>query len=104
MVKRPTGGYDGRGVWVAPDRGAAARVLADVGEVLVEPLLRCDHELAVVVARSTTGEVVSYPAVETVQREGQCDEAFVPATTSENLDEAARALASASRERSASSG
>lgn len=94
VLKAPTGTYDGRGVWSAPDRAAAAAAHAEVdGPLLAEPLLPLDRELAVLVARSVSGEAVAYPAVETVQRHGRCDEVLLPASVSPGLEAAARALA-----------
>ncbi len=98
ILKRPTGGYDGRGVWVASDLADASRVLKqdrDMGaiELLVEPLVMFRHELSVLVVRSASGEVVAYPPVETVQRNGQCAEVFVPASVSELRHTQSRHLA-----------
>ncbi len=45
------------------------------------------------VVRSTTGETVAYPPVETVQRDGQCAEVFVPASVPEIRNAQARSLA-----------
>lgn len=94
VLKRPSGGYDGRGVWVAGDRRSAGAVLDAVGSVLAEPHLGFEHELSVLVARSASGELVAYPPVETVQRDGQCDEAFVPPAVRAEVAVRARALAS----------
>jgi 5-(carboxyamino)imidazole ribonucleotide synthase len=94
VLKAPTGGYDGRGVWMATSSAEARRVLAKVGgELLVEPTIAFRHELSVLVVRSTTGETVAYPPVETVQRDGQCAEVFVPAAVPEIRNAQARSLA-----------
>lgn len=93
VVKRRRGGYDGRGVWLVEDAPAAGEVIDEVGEVVVEPRLTFAHELSVLVVRATGGEVAAYPAVETVQRHGQCDEVFVPPLVPAALAVQARALA-----------
>ena len=97
VLKRPTGGYDGRGVWIASDLPNASRVLKQAddsdGEFLIEPLIPFRHELSVLVVRSETGAVVAYPPVETVQRDGQCAEVFVPATVPDLRHAEARHLA-----------
>lgn len=93
VLKAPTGGYDGRGVWIAPDRAAGEQVLAHGRPVLVEPHLPFRHELAVLVARSWSGEVVAYPPVETVQRDGQCHEVLLPAAVPVRVATEARQLA-----------
>jgi len=75
IVKTATGGYDGRGVFVAES-------LADVPEgveVIAEELVQLRRELAAVVARSPLGQVAAYPIVETVQEGGICVEVLAPA-------------------------
>lgn len=84
VLKVSRGGYDGRGVWVVADEAAAAQVLATAQLVpgaawLAEERVPFTKELAAQVARSTTGEMVSYPVVETVQTGGICTEVIAPA-------------------------
>lgn len=80
IVKTATGGYDGRGVFVAH---STADVPPDT-EVIGEELVALKRELAAVVARSPLGQVAAYPVVETVQRDGICVEVLAPAP---DLDE-----------------
>lgn len=80
MIKSRTLAYDGRGNYVV-------RSLAQASEALValknRPLY-CEKwvpfvkEIAVMVVRSTNGEVRSYPAVETVHKENICHLVFAP--------------------------
>ncbi|MEZ5183024.1 MAG: 5-(carboxyamino)imidazole ribonucleotide synthase [Acidimicrobiales bacterium] len=94
VLKAPTGGYDGRGVWVADDLTAASAALARAdGPLLVEPRLPFAHELAVMVVRSWSGEVHAYPPVATVQRDGQCHEVLLPAGVPVAVATQARQLA-----------
>jgi 5-(carboxyamino)imidazole ribonucleotide synthase len=94
VLKPPRGGYDGRGVYVAHDRAQAAEVLASVGgEVLVEPLLTLDTELAVLVARRPGGASVTYTPVETRQIDGMCREVLLPAPSATELHDEAMTLA-----------
>ncbi|MTV25519.1 5-(carboxyamino)imidazole ribonucleotide synthase [Nitriliruptoraceae bacterium ZYF776] len=94
VLKRPRGGYDGRGVYVAADADTAAEVLAEVaGPVLVEPALPLDHECAVLVARRPGGEVVVYDPVLTDQRDGMCREVLSPAPLDEAYVTEARRIA-----------
>jgi len=79
VLKTPRGGYDGRGVFVVPDATAAAELLARHGTLLAEERVPMVRELAAQVARSPFGQVAVYPVVETVQRDGVCNEALVPA-------------------------
>ncbi|MEO3808742.1 5-(carboxyamino)imidazole ribonucleotide synthase [Sphaerisporangium sp. B11E5] len=80
VLKAARGGYDGRGVWVVGSASEAAGVLASGTPLIAEELVPFERELAVVVARSPHGQGVSYPVVETVQRDGICVEVIAPAT------------------------
>lgn len=82
VVKTPRGGYDGKGVRVVRSSADAQDWLAalDDGEaLLIEELVPFVRELAQQVARRPSGEVVAYPVVETVQRDGVCAEVIAPA-------------------------
>ncbi|MGW9112814.1 5-(carboxyamino)imidazole ribonucleotide synthase [Microbacterium sp. NPDC055683] len=95
VVKTPRGGYDGKGVKVvsSPDE-VADWFAAFAGEaLLVEELVDFRRELAQQVARRPSGEVVAYPVVETIQRDGVCAEVLAPAPdASEKLVEVAARL------------
>jgi 5-(carboxyamino)imidazole ribonucleotide synthase len=94
VAKATHGGYDGRGVWVVDDAAAVDRLLANGVEILVEQRVPLRRELAALVARSPSGEVVAYPVVETVQRDGICVEVLAPApAVSEAVADEARRLA-----------
>ncbi len=102
VVKTPRGGYDGKGVRVVDDEHgvddwfAALAEDARGGELLVEELVVFTRELAQQVARRPSGEMVSYPVVETVQRDGVCAEVIAPAPrSSERLTSVARELGEA---------
>lgn len=94
VAKSPTGGYDGKGVWLVEDERAesipAERLAAGL---LLEPNLELEREIAVVVARSTTGETRAFPVAETVQRDAMCREILVPAPIPEALRRRAEELA-----------
>ena len=85
VVKTPRGGYDGKGVRVvsaateAGDWFATLAEDANGGELLVEELVDFTRELAQQVARRPSGEMRTYPIVETVQRNGVCAEVLAPA-------------------------
>jgi 5-(carboxyamino)imidazole ribonucleotide synthase len=57
-------GYDGRGVQILRGEGDLAKAFDAPG--LVETLIDFDKEIAVIVARSSNGEVRTFPAVEMV--------------------------------------
>jgi len=88
VVKTARGGYDGKGVRVVSDPADVADWFIAVAEagadqaLLVEELVPFTRELAQSVARRPSGEVVAWPLVETVQRDGVCAEVFAPAPDS----------------------
>jgi 5-(carboxyamino)imidazole ribonucleotide synthase len=103
VLKASSGGYDGRGVWTAGDFGAARAVwdgAQTAGTVLLaEEWLELELELAVLVARTPSGDSAVYPATETVQRDGICRELRVPCRLDPVLireaEDTARAIAEA---------
>ncbi|SSC24637.1 Phosphoribosylaminoimidazole carboxylase, ATPase subunit [Klenkia terrae] len=94
VLKTPRGGYDGRGVFVVPDASTAVELVERHGTLLAEERVVMVRELAAQVARSPFGQVAVYPVVETVQRDGVCNEALVPAPgLADDLATAAQELA-----------
>jgi 5-(carboxyamino)imidazole ribonucleotide synthase len=82
VVKTPRGGYDGKGVRVVRASEEAAdwfEQTAAGDALLVEELVSFRRELAQQIARRPSGQMVAYPVVETVQRDGVCAEVFAPA-------------------------
>jgi 5-(carboxyamino)imidazole ribonucleotide synthase len=91
VVKTPKGGYDGKGVrvigsveeardWldaVAGDVAAGHGLLGD--GLLAEERVEFVRELAVLIARSPSGQASAWPVVETVQTDGICTEVLAPA-------------------------
>lgn len=74
VLKTASGGYDGKGVFLIESE-EQARELLDAGlELLAEERVSLARELSVVVARSVSGQMMTYPVVETVQRDGICTE------------------------------
>lgn len=86
VAKTPRGGYDGKGVTVARSVDDVAEWLAHVGErgaleegLLLEEKVDFTREIAVLVARSPSGQAAAWPVVETVQTDGICTEVLAPA-------------------------
>ncbi len=86
VAKTPTGGYDGKGVAVVGSSADLADWLAAVGEpgplehgILLEEKVAFVRELAVLVARSPSGQAAAWPVVETVQVDSICTEVLAPA-------------------------
>lgn len=97
VVKTARGGYDGKGVRVVRSADEAADWLAAAADGTGAPLLAEERvpftrELASLVARTPSGEVRTWPVVESVQRDGVCAEVVAPAP---DLD--ARTAATAER-------
>jgi 5-(carboxyamino)imidazole ribonucleotide synthase len=83
VLKTTRGGYDGKGVWVVRDPAESTTALETAARtsarVLAEELVDFRRELAALVARSPSGQVAAYPVVESVQRDGICEEVLAPA-------------------------
>ncbi|MGL5864929.1 MAG: 5-(carboxyamino)imidazole ribonucleotide synthase [Dermatophilaceae bacterium] len=83
VAKTPRGGYDGRGVRLAtsPDdlRDWLGRAAATGTGLLLEERVPFQRELAVLVARSPSGQAAAWPVVETVQTDGVCTQVLAPA-------------------------
>jgi 5-(carboxyamino)imidazole ribonucleotide synthase len=91
--KTRTSGYDGRGVkgiFVPEDFAEALE-----GPSLLEKKVDYDKEIAVIVARSTTGETAVYPVVELAfhPEKNLLNYLAAPAAISDAVDEKARAIA-----------
>jgi len=97
VLKAGRGGYDGRGVWVLKDRQEAAALVGELADrqipLLAERWISIDRELAALVARRPSGEMVVYPVVETVQRHGMCHEVVAPAPIPPGVSAEAERLA-----------
>jgi len=100
MLKARTMAYDGRGNLVVQSDAevdAAFDSLSQQGVVGLYAERWCpfQKELAVMVVRSPGGEVISYPVVETVQRDSMCHVVIAPAQVAPAAVAAAERVASA---------
>ncbi len=92
VLKARRHGYDGQGTFIIKDLDTLQQKLAAFSSkqqgqalILLEEFVPFERELAVIAARSTSGEIVTYPIVETVQQEGVCRRVIVPADISPNV-------------------
>jgi len=85
VVKTPRGGYDGKGVRVVTSGDEVADWFEQFDALLVEEAVAFTRELAQLVARRPSGEIVAWPVVETVQQNGVCAEVLAPAPRSAGL-------------------
>ena len=86
VAKTPRGGYDGKGVAIAASADDLADWLSRVGDpgpvedgLLLEERVDFVREIAVLVARSPSGQAAAWAVVETVQTDGICTEVLAPA-------------------------
>ena len=93
VLKTISGGYDGRGVQIAHDSAEAAQTLAGGGSWLAEEFVDIAMEVSVIVARTPSGFVRTYPIAETTQSDGICREVVMPADIPDGLAEEATELA-----------
>jgi phosphoribosylaminoimidazole carboxylase len=80
MIKSRTLAYDGRGNYVLKDASSAQEALSFLSDrpLYVEKWMPFVKEIAVMVVRSVSGEIRSYPAVETVHKDNICHLVFAP--------------------------
>jgi 5-(carboxyamino)imidazole ribonucleotide synthase len=95
VLKARRHGYDGQGTFIIKDATNLQEIWKQLeySPVLLEEFVPFERELAVIVARSLTGDVVVYPVVETQQEEQVCRRVLVPAEISSGVREEIEAIA-----------
>lgn len=93
ILKTPIGGYDGKGVRVVRSIEDAADWLAQGQPLLAEEKVNFVREVAQLSARNQSGEIATWPLVQTVQRDGVCAEVLAPAPSAHGLIEKADQIA-----------
>lgn len=95
VLKARRHGYDGQGTFMIKNNDNLQEIWQKLNyaPVLLEEFIAFERELAVVAARSATGEVVVYPVVETQQEEQVCRRVLVPAEVSLEVGEEIKAIA-----------
>lgn len=93
VQKTRTGGYDGKGVLVMKSEADLEKALP--GPCMLEKMVDLQMELGVMVSRSLTGEIVTYPVTEMTfdDRSNILDLCIVPGRISEELTQKAQKLA-----------
>lgn len=94
VVKVRRHGYDGQGTFIVKDRESFESIRADLRgqSLLVEEFVPFDRELAVIAARSASGEIAIYPIVETQQENQVCRLVIAPAQISLEVKSDAEAI------------
>ncbi|MBW4664042.1 MAG: 5-(carboxyamino)imidazole ribonucleotide synthase [Chroococcus sp. CMT-3BRIN-NPC107] len=80
VLKSRRHGYDGQGTFIVKN-AEALQHLASTGKetFLIEEFVPFEKELAIIAARSPNGEIVTYPVVETQQKNQVCHSVIAPA-------------------------
>ncbi len=95
LVKTRIGAYDGRGNMVVSSGEDLEKAFDRFKDqkLYAEKFVAFRKELAVMVARGTTGETAVYPVVETIQQRNICVEVLAPAAIGESLYQTAEQVA-----------
>ncbi|KAJ2935612.1 hypothetical protein H1R20_g1482, partial [Candolleomyces eurysporus] len=96
MLKSRTLAYDGRGNYAIRDVSQIPDAIAQLGgrPLYAEKWVPFTKEIAVMVVRTTSGEVASYPVVETVHKDNICHLVFAPLRSRDpTLSDRARSIA-----------
>ncbi|MEP0957290.1 5-(carboxyamino)imidazole ribonucleotide synthase [Microcoleus sp. FACHB-1515] len=90
VLKARRHGYDGQGTFILRSPDAA---FPNLKQPLLEEFVPFERELAVMVARSQQGEIVTYPVVETQQHDQVCRRVLVTNDLSIEIQQAVEAIA-----------
>jgi len=84
VLKTRRMGYDGKGQRVVRDKGDAAALAEQLGGcgLIAEQWVPFDREVSVIGTRATDGDIVLYPLVENVHRDGILHTSIAPASGS----------------------
>lgn len=96
VLKARRHGYDGRGTFVIKDP-QDLEILSKtvpIAELLVEEFIPFERELAVIAARSESGEIAVYPVTETYQKNQVCTWTITPAEVTAEIATVVKAIAS----------
>ena len=85
VLKARRHGYDGQGTFIVKDAAELNRIWHKYNcpSMLVEEFVPYAKELAIMVARNSKGEIVTYPVVETKQKQQVCHWVIAPAPVSQ---------------------
>jgi 5-(carboxyamino)imidazole ribonucleotide synthase len=96
VVKARRNGYDGQGTFVIKAKAALVDLYHRYPDTpfLIEEFVAFDRELAIIAARGVSGEVVTYPILETQQEEQVCRRVFTLDDLSNETIETCKSIAS----------
>lgn len=95
IVKTRTGGYDGRGNLVVSSPADWQQLQETFGDtpLYAEEIEPFQKELAILVARNTEGQSLTYPVVETIHKNNICHLVVAPAPIDRRIEVAAEEIA-----------
>ncbi|MFD1359975.1 5-(carboxyamino)imidazole ribonucleotide synthase [Fictibacillus halophilus] len=96
VLKTCRGGYDGKGQFVIrqeSDLKIAAELLNKDSDCVLESWLEFDKEISVILTRSVSGEVKSFPIAENIHRDNILHQTIAPARITNETAEQAKLLA-----------
>ena len=95
VLKARRHGYDGQGTFIVKDLAQLNATWQKCGSpsMLLEEFVPFTKELAIMVARNNRGEIVTYPVVETHQKQQVCRWVIAPAEISKIVTERVMAIA-----------
>lgn len=97
LLKTRRNGYDGRGNLLISESDKVLSAFDNLrrtkSPLMVEAFVPFKKELAVMVARSRNGEILTYPVVETIQKDHICHIVKVPADVGEDVSKMAATIA-----------
>ena len=94
VLKSAKGGYDGYGNITIKSVAEAHENFSKLkGELLIEAFVDYKMEVAVMVARNSAGEIITYPVAETIQEDHICHYVSVPADIDLKMEEEIRSIA-----------
>jgi 5-(carboxyamino)imidazole ribonucleotide synthase len=95
VVKARRNGYDGQGTFIIKDLPALKSLYNRYPDTpfLIEEFIPFDRELAIIVARGVTGEIATYPLLETQQENSVCRRVFTLGNVPTNTTDTCEAIA-----------
>jgi 5-(carboxyamino)imidazole ribonucleotide synthase len=95
VLKARRHGYDGKGTWVIDNEMELRSAWESMQKApaIAEAFIPFERELAVIVARSQSGEMVIYPVVETLQTNQVCRRTIAPARVDKQVSERVTTIA-----------
>lgn len=90
FYKLPKGGYDGKGNFLVQDQkdfdNMYAWLLASpYNEIIEEEILKFEKEVSITLVRDQKGNTISYPIVDTIQKNHTCEFVSIPSLVSSKI-------------------